>query len=244
MSEIGKTAIVADDEPITRMDVRAMLEEAGYTVVGEAADGFDAVELCKQLHPSVVLMDVKMPVFDGLSAATVILRDNLAGCVVLLTAYSDKELIERANLAGVTGYLVKPIEQRYLLPAIEVAYAQSARLKDSLQEKRKMFDRYEEAKTVNRAKGILAKLKSISETEAYRELQRLAMDKRKPLLEIANAVIARHCEREALQTAKAELMKMYGLSENEAYKKLAEIMKKCACTPEKALDIFKKEYLC
>lgn len=244
MEEAPKTAIVVDDEPITRMDVRAMLEEIGYTVVGEAADGFDAVELCKKLRPSIVLMDVKMPVFDGLSAASVIMRDELAGCVVLLTAYSDKELIERANLAGVTGYLVKPIEQRYLLPAIEVAYAQSIRLKESLKENRKICDRYEEAKIINRAKGILAKLNTISENEAYRELQRLAMDKRKPLIEIANAIILRHSEREALQTAKAELIKCYGISETEAYKKITEMMRKSSCTPDKAIEIIKKELLC
>lgn len=231
-----KTAIVADDEPITRLDVKAMLQEAGYTVVGEAGDGFDAVELCKKLRPSVAILDVKMPVFDGLSAAAVIVNEELAGCVVLLTAYSDKALIERANLAGVTGYLVKPIEQRYLLPAIEVALAQSARLKESQAEIRKVCDRYDEAKTISRAKGILAKANLISESDAYKELQKLAMDKRKPLIEIAASVIAAYSAREAMQTAKAELISRYGISEKEAYKKLTETMQKNGLSVEKALE--------
>lgn len=244
MEDEIKTAIVADDEPITRMDIRAMLEEAGITVVGEASDGFDAVELCKKLHPSVVLMDIKMPVFDGLSAASSIIKEDLAGCVVLLTAYSDKELIKSAKSAGVTGYLVKPIEQRHLLPTIEVAYSQSMRLKRSQKENRKICGRFEEAKTIERAKAILAKLKSIGENEAYRELQSLAMDKRKPLIEIASLIIAQHSEREALQNAKAELIKQYGMSEKDAYKKLTGVMRTVGCKADEALQIIQKEQIC
>ncbi|MEG2074767.1 MAG: response regulator, partial [Angelakisella sp.] len=119
------TAIVVDDEPITRMDLSDMLREQGFSVVGEASDGFDAIELCRSLSPDVVLMDIRMPVFDGLSASETILSEELAGCVVLLTAFSSKELVERANQIGVTGYLVKPVEERLLLPTIEVALAQS-----------------------------------------------------------------------------------------------------------------------
>ena len=98
-----KTVIIADDEPITRMDLCDMVQELGFQVLGQAADGFDAIELCRETHPDVVLMDVKMPIFDGLTASETILSEDLAGCVVLLTAFSDREIISRATAAGVTG---------------------------------------------------------------------------------------------------------------------------------------------
>ena len=123
--------VIAEDEPITCMDLAETLEELGCRVVGTASDGFDAIELCRQHRPDVVLMDVKMPVFDGLSAAESILAEDTAGCVVLLTAFSDDEMIERAQRAGVTAYLVKPVDPNSLLPGTEVAYAQSQRLKAS-----------------------------------------------------------------------------------------------------------------
>ena len=129
-----KRVIVVDDEPITRMDLRGMLGDLGFEVAGEAGDGFDAVEVCRRLQPDVVLMDVKMPVFDGINAAETILQQDLAGCVVLLTAYGDREIIDRASAAGVTGYIVKPVEERLLLPTIEVALAQSQRLRQSREE--------------------------------------------------------------------------------------------------------------
>ena len=111
MEQERRTAAVLDDEPLTRMDLRDMLTEQGFDVVGEAADGFDAVELCREKHPDVVLMDVKMPVFDGLTASETILTENLADCVVQLTAFSDGGIVESAGQAGVTGYLVKPIDR-------------------------------------------------------------------------------------------------------------------------------------
>ena len=132
-----KRVIVVDDEPITRMDLRGMLGDLGFEVAGEAGDGFDAVEVCRRLQPDVVLMDVKMPVFDGINAAETILQQDLAGCVVLLTAYGDREIIDRASAAGVTGYIVKPVEERLLLPTIEVALAQSQRLRQSREETRR-----------------------------------------------------------------------------------------------------------
>ncbi|MEG1777444.1 MAG: response regulator, partial [Angelakisella sp.] len=172
------TAIVVDDEPITRMDLSDMLREQGFSVVGEASDGFDAIELCRSLSPDVVLMDIRMPVFDGLSASETILSEELAGCVVLLTAFSSKELVERANQIGVTGYLVKPVEERLLLPTIEVALAQSLRLRTMREENRTILRQMEESKLVERAKIIIAKEKGISESEAYSELRQLSMNKR------------------------------------------------------------------
>ena len=129
-----RTAVVVDDEPITRLDLVQMLEEMGFEVAGDAADGFDAIELCRLHHPDVVLMDIQMPVFDGLTASETIISEDLGGCVVLLTAFGQRDIVERANRIGVTGYLVKPIEQRMLLPTIEVALAQSRRLRQSRRE--------------------------------------------------------------------------------------------------------------
>ena len=113
-----RTAVVVDDEPITCMDVAEMLREMGFDVVGEAADGFDAVELCRVHRPDLVLMDARMPVFDGLTASKTILEKHYCNCIVLLTAYQDRDMIEKATKAGVSGYLVKPIDQTRLQPAI------------------------------------------------------------------------------------------------------------------------------
>ena len=183
------TVAVIDDEPITRMDIAGMLEELGYEVAGEAGDGFDAVALCREKHPDVVLMDVKMPVFDGLTAAQIILEDDLAGSVVLLTAFSDEDIVEKAGRIGVSRYLVKPVEQSRLRPVIEVAIAQSRRLRESKKETADANRRLEESKWISRAQSLYAKKQGISESEAYAVLRRTAMDKRLPLAVIAKAFL-------------------------------------------------------
>lgn len=124
-----KRIVIADDEPVTRMDLSEILEDAGYNVVGSASDGFDAIELCREFKPDLVLMDVKMPLLNGLKAAKIITEEQLTNCVILLTAYSGQEFIEEAkkNL-GVMGYLVKPINDRNLLPAIEIALSKSQQI--------------------------------------------------------------------------------------------------------------------
>ncbi len=116
MSKDGIRVVIADDEPITRMDLKELLSGEGYQVVGEAADGFDAVEVCKQARPDLVLMDIKMPLLDGLSAAKIVYEENLADTVMMLTAYSEREFVDQAKDVGVAGYLVKPIDEKSLIP--------------------------------------------------------------------------------------------------------------------------------
>ena len=183
------SVVVIDDEPITRMDIAGMLKDLGYSVAGEAGDGFDAVALCRAKHPDVVLMDVKMPVFDGLSASKVILDEDLAGSVVLLTAFSDEEIVEKASRIGVSGYLVKPVEQQRLRPVIEVAVAQSRRLRESRKETEDANRRLEESKLIARAQSVYAKKEHVSESDAYQVLRKTAMDKRLPLAVIAKAYL-------------------------------------------------------
>ncbi|WP_053955139.1 ANTAR domain-containing response regulator [Inediibacterium massiliense] len=184
-----KRIVIADDEPITRMDIREILEEAGYDVVGQASDGFDAIELCKKFKPNLVLMDVKMPLLNGMKAAKVIKEKDLADCIALLTAYSSKEFVEEAKEIGIMAYIVKPIDERNLLPAIEVALAQSEEIQKIKGDIEKTKEKLEARKLIEKAKGILVKNHRISEDEAYNKIRKLSMDKRHPMQMIAHAII-------------------------------------------------------
>ncbi len=226
------TVIVVDDEPVTRMDISEMMQEIGFTVKGTAADGFDAVELCRLHKPGVVLMDIKMPTFDGLTAADTIIRENLADCVVLLTAYNNRELIERAKRIGVTGYLVKPIDQRMLLPAIEVAMAQSARLRESREEAALAQRQIKMGKIIDRAKALLAEQYGVSEAEAYSNLRKMAMDKRCTVASLAQAIVSSNSKREIINRAKNILMKVKGMSEDAAYCFIRDEAKRRNCKTE------------
>lgn len=189
MEKTRRTAVIVDDEPVTRMDLADMLEEAGFRVAGEAGDGFDAVELCEEKRPDVVLMDVKMPVFDGLTAAETILSRELAGCVVLLTAFQDREIVERAGRIGVTGYLAKPIDPRCLLPTLELALAQSERLQGSREQARLVRQQMEDDRLVHRAQRAMARRMGCTEEEAYHKMRRMAMDKRVTVASLARRLL-------------------------------------------------------
>lgn len=184
--------VVADDEPITRMDLSEILKEEGYNVVGEASDGFDAVELCRKYKPDLVLMDVKMPILDGMKASKVIISEELARSVVLLTAYSGMEFIEQAKEAGVMGYIVKPISSKNLIPAIEIAIAKGTEINKIKDDANKLKDKLEARKTIERAKGILMEKDHLTDEEAYNRLRKLSMDKRSPMKNIAHAIIMNH----------------------------------------------------
>jgi two-component system, response regulator PdtaR len=184
-----KTVVIADDEPVTRRDVAGMLDELNFSVVGQACDGFDVVEICRAKHPDVVLLDVKMPVFDGLWAADKIVHEDLAGAVVFLTAFGDREIIEQAKTINVTGYLLKPIDQRALLPVLELVMAQCARYRNCLAESRKAQKKLEESKQIARAQAVISKELNISESEAYQKLRHLSMDKRQSMADLARAIL-------------------------------------------------------
>lgn len=189
MSQIR--VVVADDESIIRMDLKTLLEEMGHSVVGEAADGQKALDLTRSLRPDVVIMDIKMPVMDGLDAAKIVAEEKIAP-VVLLTAYSQKDLIERAKEAGVFGYLVKPFQESDLMPAIEIAISRYLEMQDLESTVGDLENKLETRKTVDRAKGILMDKRKLSEAEAFRLIQQQSMNQRKSMREIAEAIIIAH----------------------------------------------------
>ena len=233
--------VVVDDEPITRMDIAGMLMELGLQVVGEAGDGFDAVEVCRREKPDVVLLDVRMPVFDGFSAAETIREEDLAGCVILLTAYSDRESIERAKETGVMGYLVKPVEQRLLLPTIEVAVAQGARLRRSKEETARSRQELLDSRLIQRAQGVLAKQENISESAAYQLLRRLSMDKRVSIAALAQAILEQESSRNDINYVKQKLVKEKGITEDAAHKRIADKAKQMGCSKELAAKKLREE---
>jgi AmiR/NasT family two-component response regulator len=184
----GCRVVVVEDETLIRLDTVEMLTAAGYDVVGQAGDGETAVRLVRDLRPELVLMDVKMPVLDGLTAAEQLAPDALAP-VVLLTAFSQPEIVERALAAGVQGFVVKPFTQAELLPALEIAQARFAELKGLRTDVADLSDRLESRKVVDRAKGILQERFGWDESTAFAWLQRTAMDRRLPMVELARTVL-------------------------------------------------------
>ena len=183
--------IIADDESLIRMDLREMLTNLGYLVVGEVADGRSAVNQARELRPDVVIMDIKMPDMDGIEAAKVLTEEKISP-VVLLSAYSQRDLVQRAREAGVVAYLVKPYREEELSPAIEVALARFAEFKDLQKQVADLQEALETRKLVDRAKGILMDKQGLTEAEAFRKIQKMSMDNRKPMKDVAEAIILAH----------------------------------------------------
>ena len=180
--------VIADDESLIRMNLKETLVGLGYLVVGEAGDGVSAINLARELRPDMVIMDIKMPKLDGIKAAEVLTQERLAP-VVLLTAYSDRDLVERAKEAGVVSYLVKPFREADLLPALEVAMARFMELRALDKQLGDLKESLETRKVVERAKGFLMEKQGLSETEAFRKIQQLSMNTRKPMKEIAQSIM-------------------------------------------------------
>jgi two-component system, response regulator PdtaR len=180
--------LIAEDEAIIRLDLKEMLEEEGFDVVGEAADGEAAVRLAEERDPDLVIMDIKMPGMDGLAAAERVVERDLAA-VLILTAFSGKDLVQRAAEAGAMGYLVKPFQKTDLLPAIDISLARYAELKALKHEAGDLTDRLETRKLVDRAKGRLMDEVGLSESEAFRHIQKKAMNDRLSMREVAASVL-------------------------------------------------------
>jgi len=188
-STAGRRVLIAEDEALIRLDLKEMLEEEGYQVVGEAGDGAQAVALAAELRPDLVILDVQMPVMDGLSAAEEIAAARIAP-VVILTAFSQRDLVERARSAGSMAYLVKPFQKHDLVPAIEMAisrYTERAALEAEVED---LTERLESRKVIDRAKGQLMAQRSYTEPEAFRWIQRAAMDRRQSMRVVAEAILA------------------------------------------------------
>jgi len=181
--------VVAEDEALIRMDLAEMLAEAGHVVVGQASDGEQAVALARETRPDVVVMDVKMPEMDGISAAEVLGKEGIAP-VVMLTAFSDRELVERARDAGVMSYVVKPFAAHDVMPALAIARARWQERKTLETEVTDLGERFETRKRLDRAKGLLMKQLGLGEAEAFRWIQKAAMDRRLSMREVADAVIS------------------------------------------------------
>jgi len=180
--------VIADNESIIRMDLKELLEEAGHTVVGEAADGVKAIELARKHKPDLVIMDIKMPEMDGITAAKIISAEKVAP-VLLLTAFSQKEIVEKAKDSGVLAYLVKPVKEANLFPAIEIALSRFQEFAELERELEDVKNSLETRKILDRAKGILMDAYNLSESEAYRRIQQYSMSKRKSIREVAEAII-------------------------------------------------------
>jgi response regulator NasT len=186
---MGKRIVIAEDQPITRMDILEILTEAGYDVVGTASDGLDAIKICRSLKPDLVLMDIKMPLLDGLKASKILLEEEIVQCIVLLTAYSTKEFINEAKDIGVMGYVVKPINKKNLLPPIEIALSKYEEIKQMKKNILEFEEKLEARKLIEKAKGILMNKGDITEEDAYNMIRKLSMDKRVPMKEVAKAII-------------------------------------------------------
>ena len=180
--------LVAEDEALIRMDLVELLTDEGYNVIAEAGDGEEALELARKLQPDLVVMDVKMPKMDGISAAAMIAEERIAP-VVMLTAFSQRELVERARDAGAMAYVVKPFDASDVVPAIEIAMARFAEIRAVEAEVADLEERFASRKAVDQAKGLLQEGLGLSEPEAFRWIQKTAMDLRKSMREVAEGVI-------------------------------------------------------
>ena len=183
--------IIADDESLIRLDLREMLTHLGYDVIAEAGDGRSALDLARKLQPDLMIMDIKMPDLDGIAAAEELTREQIAP-VVLLTAYSDQALVERAKEAGVVGYVVKPFREAELMPVIELSLARFDEFRSLERELGDLKEALEARKQIERAKGVLMEVYGLKESEAFHRIRKTSMDARKSMREVAEAILLTH----------------------------------------------------
>lgn len=182
--------VIAEDEAIIRLDLREMLEEEGYEVVGEAADGETAVRLARDLRPDLAILDIVMPGLDGLKVAAKISDEDLSA-VLILTAFSQRDYVEQATRAGAMAYLVKPFDKHDLMPAVELAMARWAEVRALADESKNLAERLEARKVVEKAKGILMEKHGLSEQDSFRFIQRLAMQQRNTMARVAEELLSK-----------------------------------------------------
>jgi len=183
-----KRIVIVDDEPITKMDLQELLEEAGYKVVGQASDGFEAIDVCKEQKPDLVIMDIKMPVLDGLKASKKIMHDRIAGGILLLTAFYDETFITKAKEVGALGYLVKPLDEKSFIPTVEMCISRAEKIQNLEKQVEKVSKKLEDRKLIDIAKGLLMKERELDEQEAYQLLRKMSMDGRTSISEIARTI--------------------------------------------------------
>ncbi|MDK0615944.1 ANTAR domain-containing response regulator [Clostridium perfringens] len=184
-----RTIVIVDDEPITRIDTREILEANGYDVVGEASDGFEAIEVCKKYNPSLVLMDIDMPLLDGIKASKVLTKEKLVGGVILLTAFEDKKYIEMAKEVGAFGYMIKPVNEKVFIPTVEMCLSKAEEFDELKKDYDKINNKLNDRKLIEKAKGILVKQLNSNENDAYNRIRKLSMDRRTTMAEIAKIII-------------------------------------------------------
>lgn len=184
-----KNIVIVDDEPVTKMDLQELLEEASYNVVGQASNGFEAIEQCKEHRPDLVIMDIKMPVLDGLKASKKIKHDQTAGGILLLTAFSDEDFVKKAKEVGALGYLVKPLDEKSFIPTVEMCISRAKDIQSLDHQVKKVSKELEDRKYIDRAKGLLMKERNLDEQEAYSLLRKMSMDGRTTLGEIARTIL-------------------------------------------------------
>src|SRR5699024_4952593 len=184
-----KKIVIVDDEPVTKMDLQELLEEAGYSVVGQASNGFEAINECKKHRPDLVIMDIKMPMLDGLKASKKIMHDKIAGGILLLTAFYDKEFINQAKEIGALGYLVKPLDEKSFIPTVEMCISRAEDIQSLGKQVQEVSKKLEDRKFIDRAKGLLMKERNLDEQEAYNLLRKMSMDGRTTISEIARTIM-------------------------------------------------------
>ncbi|MFR7936082.1 MAG: ANTAR domain-containing response regulator [Clostridium perfringens] len=184
-----RTIVIVDDEPITRMDTREILEANGYDVVGEVSDGFEAIEVCKKYNPSLVLMDIDMPLLDGIKASKVLTKEKLVGGIILLTAFDDKKYIEMAKEVGAFGYMIKPVNEKVFIPTVEMCLSKAEEFDELKKDYDKINNKLNDRKLIEKAKGILVKQLNSNENDAYNRIRKLSMDRRTTMAEIAKIII-------------------------------------------------------
>ena len=188
--ERATRVLIAEDEALIRLDLKEMLLEEGFDVVAEVADGASAVRLTRELRPDLVILDVKMPVMDGIAAAEEIAKERLSA-ILILTAFSQRDLVEKARRAGAMAYLVKPFQKHDLLPAVEIAAGRFREMSGLEDEVDSLNDRLEVRKLVDKAKGLLMDKQGMTESESFRFIQKQAMERRETMKQVAQAVIDR-----------------------------------------------------